>query len=75
MATTNLSIRTTPEMKGRIATLANKTGRNISWYVNLVLNDSIEDLEDIYLAEKTLEEIKSGKQKTLTSQEMWQDFE
>ncbi|WP_024467193.1 hypothetical protein [Treponema pedis] len=52
------SIRTTPELKARIFHLAKETGRNISWYVNKILEEQIENLENIYLKEKIQEEKK-----------------
>lgn len=72
MAMTEIAtFRTTPELKNRISFLAKETRRPISFYYNLLLEDYLEDLEDIYLSEKVLEEIRSGKQKTHSAEDVF----
>lgn len=73
-ATAQVSIRTTPELKERIQRLADETGRTVSWYMNKVLEEKIDDLEDIYLAEKTLEEIRVGSQSVSSSDDVYKDL-
>ena len=65
------NIRTTPELKSRMDCLAKETQRQTSFYYNLLLEDYLEDLEDIYLSEKILEDIKSGKEKTIPAEEVF----
>lgn len=56
-----LSIRLSPEVEQRLETLAKETHRSKSFYVREALERSLEDIEDIYLAEKRLEDLRSGK--------------
>jgi len=50
-----LAIRIPEELEKRINQLAKKTGRTKSFYVREALQDSIDDLEDRYLALSRLE--------------------
>ena len=63
--TVTATFRTTPELKQRVDKLAKETRRTSSFYLNLLL----EDLEDIYLSQKVLEDIRKGREKTYTSEE------
>ena len=69
--TATATFRTTPELKSRMDFLAKETHRPKSFYYNLLLEDYLEDLEDIYLSEKILEDIKSGKEKTIPAEEVF----
>jgi RHH-type rel operon transcriptional repressor/antitoxin RelB len=55
------NVRFNPEIQNRLAFLAKETGRTISYYIREAVESKIEDLEDIYLAEKALEDLKSGR--------------
>lgn len=68
--TATVTFRTSPEYKERIDNLAKETRRSASFYYNLLLEEKLDDLEDIYLAEKAYSEIKSGKQRTYTLEEV-----
>lgn len=72
--TATATFRTTPELKSRMDFLAKETHRPTSFYYNLLLEDYLEDLEDIYLSEKILEDIKSGKEKTIPAEEMYKEL-
>lgn len=69
--TATATFRTTPELKSRMDFLAKETHRPTSFYYNLLLEDYLEALEDIYLSEKILEDIKSGKEKTIPAEEVF----
>ena len=69
--TATATFRTTPELKSRMDFLAQETHRPTSFYYNLLLEDYLENLEDIYLSEKILEDIKSGKEKTIPAEEVF----
>lgn len=69
--TATATFRTRPELKNRIEALAKETKRSTSFYYNLLLEEYLEDLEDIYLAEQVLAEIRSGKQKTIPAEEVY----
>ena len=54
----------------RIDALAKRTSRTRNFLINQAVEHSLEDLEDIYLAEQVLEEIKTGKQKVYSLEEV-----
>lgn len=68
------SFRTTPELKNRIDFLAKETRRPTSFYYNLLLEDYLDDIEDIYLSEKVLADIRSGKEKTYSADEVYKEL-
>ncbi len=49
-----LALRLPPEIEERLDSLAHKTGRTKSFYAREAILKHIEDLEDIYLAERRL---------------------
>ena len=70
-----LSIRLPEEVEARLETLARQTGRTKSYYARQAIVEKIEDLEDIYLAEISLERIRAGKEDVISADEMWRDLE
>lgn len=67
-----LTIRLDAKTEDRLKRLSVATHRPKSFYVKQALNEYLEDMEDIYLAEKEMEKIKSGKS-SLTSLEDFKD--
>jgi RHH-type rel operon transcriptional repressor/antitoxin RelB len=59
-----IAIRLPEEIEARLDKLAKETGRTKTFYVREAILEQLEDLEDAYLAEKTLASIRAGKQKT-----------
>ena len=72
--TATATFRTTPELKSRVEFLAKETHRTSSFYLNLLLEEYLDDLEDIYLSEKVLQDIRSGKEKTYTTEEVCKEL-
>lgn len=60
-----LAIRLDSETEARLATLARETGRSKSYYVREAIAVHLEDIEDIYLAEKRLEDLGAGRSQTI----------
>jgi RHH-type transcriptional regulator, rel operon repressor / antitoxin RelB len=54
-----LSIRLPRSIEKRLEKLAQRTGRTKSFYVRQAILQHLEDLEDMYLAERALERIRS----------------
>ena len=52
-----LAIRLPEKIEKRLARLAKRTGRTKTYYAREAILQHIEDLEDIYLAEKRMEAI------------------
>lgn len=47
-----ISIRLPQEMEDRLENLAEKNGRSKSFYIRQALEEHLEEMEDIYLAEE-----------------------
>lgn len=60
-----LAIRLPEDIELRLNNLAKKTGRTKTFYVRKAIFEYLDDLEDLYLAEKRLSNIKNGKTKTI----------
>lgn len=64
-----LNVRLPDDLEARLNTLSKTTNRPKSFYVREALERSLEDIEDIYLAEKRIEDIRAGKSKTVPLEE------
>ena len=60
-----LAIRLPEDIELRLGNLAKKTGRTKTFYAREAILEYLDDLEDLYLAEKRLRNIKNGKTKTI----------
>lgn len=60
-----LAIRLPQSIEKRLEKLAKRTGRTKSFYVREAILQHLEDLEDIFLAERTLEKIRNGEEATI----------
>jgi RHH-type transcriptional regulator, rel operon repressor / antitoxin RelB len=65
-----LALRLPEDLESRLDALARKTGRTKSYYAREALVEYIDDLEDLYLAQKRYALIEKGKSKTLSLDEM-----
>jgi RHH-type rel operon transcriptional repressor/antitoxin RelB len=69
-----IAVRLPEDIENRLDTLAARTGRTKTFYVREAILVHLEELEDVYLAEKTLFEIRAGKQKTVPIDELATDY-
>jgi len=60
-----LAIRLPQSVEKRLEKLARRTGRTKSFYAREAILQHLEDLEDIYLAERALERIRNGEDDTI----------
>ena len=60
-----LAIRLPEAIEERLEQLAKRTGRTKTFYAREAILTHLEELEDIYLAETRLEEIRSGRSKAI----------
>jgi RHH-type transcriptional regulator, rel operon repressor / antitoxin RelB len=60
-----LSIRLPRSIEKRLEKLAQRTGRTKSFYVRQAILQHLEDLEDMYLAERALERIRNDEEPTV----------
>ena len=65
-----LAVRLPEDMDARLTALAKSTGRTKSYYVREALAEQMADLEDYYLAEQRLADIKAGRSKTYSLEEV-----
>ncbi|MDP2154468.1 MAG: DUF6290 family protein [Sulfuricella sp.] len=65
-----LAIRLPEEIESRLEALARLTGRTKTFYAREAILEHLDDLEDIYLAEKRLEDIRTGREKTIPLEEV-----
>jgi RHH-type rel operon transcriptional repressor/antitoxin RelB len=66
----NVSLRLPVEMIERIERLAKATGRSRTFYMQEAIKQKLEDLEDLYLAEQALIDIRAGKNRLHTLDEV-----
>jgi RHH-type rel operon transcriptional repressor/antitoxin RelB len=60
-----LAIRLPDKIEKRLDRLAKRTGRTKTYYAREAILQYLDDLEDIYFAQKELEAIRSGRSKTI----------
>ena len=60
-----LAIRLPDKIEKRLERLAKRTGRTKTYYAREAILHHLDDLEDIYFAEKALADIRSGKSKPI----------
>lgn len=65
-----INFRSNPQSKIRVERLAKMTKRPASFYYNYLLDEYLDDLEDIFLAEEVIKNVRSGKEKTYTLAEV-----
>ena len=69
-----LAIRLPAEIEQRLEALAQATGRTKTFYAREAILEYLDDLEDIYLAEKRLQDIRAGRTKTVPIQDVMRRY-
>jgi RHH-type rel operon transcriptional repressor/antitoxin RelB len=69
-----LAIRLPVEIEKRLDALAKETGRTKSFYVREAILEHLDDLEDIYLAEKELADIRAGRGTSVSLEDMMKRY-
>ncbi len=59
-----LAIRLPEKIEKRLERLAKRTGRTKTYYARQAILEHLDDLEDIYLAERRLEAVRAGRSRT-----------
>lgn len=65
-----LAIRLPEKIEKRLEKLAKRTGRTKSFYVREAVLEHLDDLEDLYLAERVVERLESGEERTIPLKDM-----
>ncbi len=69
-----LAIRLPAEVEDRLDALAKATGRTKTYYAREAILAYLEDLEDTYLAEKRLEDLRAGRTKAIPLEDVMKDY-
>ena len=67
---TAVSLRLPEELKNRLDRLAKRTGRSKTYYMLEAISEKLEDLEDLYLAERRTRALRAGRSRTYTLDEV-----
>ncbi len=65
-----LAIRLPADVEERLERLAKATGRTKTFYAREAILEHLDDLEDLYLAERRLIDNRAGKSRTYTLEEV-----
>ncbi|WP_418649017.1 DUF6290 family protein (plasmid) [Thauera butanivorans] len=69
-----VSIRLPDDVSQRLQNLAQMTGRSKTYYMVEAIREHLDDLEDLYLAEQRLIDIRSGKTQTVPLEEVMKRY-
>ncbi|MEO6293914.1 MAG: DUF6290 family protein [Burkholderiaceae bacterium] len=69
-----ISLRLPEDLSTRLQNLAANTGRSKTFYMIEAIKEHIEDLEDLYLAEQRLADLRSGKSKAIPLEEVMKRY-
>ena len=64
------SLRLPDDIGKRLTELSKRTGRSKTYYILEAIREHLDDLEDLYIAERRLADIKAGHSRTHTSEEV-----
>jgi RHH-type rel operon transcriptional repressor/antitoxin RelB len=64
------SVRLATEIEQRLDRLAATTGRTKAYYLREIIERGIEDMEDIYIAQKVLEDVRARCETTRSLEEV-----
>ena len=68
-----IAVRLPAAIEKRLDRLAKRTGRAKSYYVREALLTHLDNLEDIYIAEKRLENLRAGRSHTIPLEEVMKE--
>ena len=68
--TITVSIRLDPLIEQRLDNLASQTGLAKSYYSRELIVGGLDDLEDFYLADATMERVRKGQEPIMSSEEV-----
>lgn len=64
------SVRLHKDTERRLDALSASTGRSKAFYIREAIEEHLDNLEDIYLAERVLERVRRGEEKTYSLAEV-----
>ena len=69
-----LTIRLPQSVETRLEKLARRIGRTKNFYIREAIVQHLDDLEDIYLAERTLQRLRDGKERAIPLEDVLKRF-
>jgi RHH-type rel operon transcriptional repressor/antitoxin RelB len=69
-----LAIRLPEDIENRLDALAKATGRSKTFYAREAILEHLDDLEDVYLAEQRLIDIRAGRTKTIPLDDVMKQY-
>lgn len=70
-----LTVRLPEEVQARLTRLAETTGRTKSYYVREAILAHLDNMEDLYLAEQRLIDIRAGRSNTVALEDIMQRYD
>ena len=71
---TTVSIRLPDEVARRLERLARRTGRSKSFYVLEAVLEHLGDIEDVFIAEQRLMDLRAGKSETVPLEDVMREY-
>lgn len=69
-----LAIRLPAEIESRLDALAKATGRTKTFYARQAIVEHLDDLEDLYLAEQRLADVRAGRDETIPLDDVMKQY-
>jgi RHH-type rel operon transcriptional repressor/antitoxin RelB len=69
-----LAVRIPVEIMNRLDSLAAMTGRTKTFYVREAILEHIDDMEDLYLAEREREEVRAGRSISVPLEDLMKQY-
>ena len=69
-----VSLRLPDDVSRRLQQLADRTGRSKTFYMIEAIQEHLDDLEDLYLAEQRLIDLRAGKSETVPLEEVMKRY-
>lgn len=69
-----VSLRLPEDVEARLADLSALTGRSKTFYMVEAIREHLDDLEDLYLAEQRLVNLRAGKSSTISLAEVMKQY-
>jgi RHH-type rel operon transcriptional repressor/antitoxin RelB len=70
----SVSLRLPDDVSERLANIAALTGRSKTFYMVEAIQEHLDDLEDLYLAEQRLIEVSAGKSETVSLEDVMRRY-
>jgi RHH-type transcriptional regulator, rel operon repressor / antitoxin RelB len=69
-----IAVRVPEDIENRLDQLAKLTGRTKTYYVREAILEHLDDLEDLYIAEKVLEDVRAGREDVISLDEVARQY-